>query len=534
MSLPSTLYTSSQVRELDRIAIEDFAIPGFDLMQRAGETVFAHMLLSYPDAQSVCVVCGTGNNGGDGYVVASLALQSGLEVSLVQLGNANSVSGDALLARQAYLQETDSILNLDAAETSLAQADVIIDAIFGTGLDREVQGDYAKAIALINQSAARCIAVDVPSGLDSDTGSIHGCCVKADKTVTFIGLKSGLFTAQARNFVGMLTFDDLDVPYEIYKHVPPLAPEKSLIPENILQDFVKPRPRCAHKGDFGHVLCIGGAAGMSGAILLAAEAALRTGAGLVSIATHPAHAAFLNLHRPEVMVASVNHADELLPLLEKASAILIGPGLGKSNWALDLLSLVMASDIPKVLDADALNLIAEHHIAPGTLPRADLPPFTNNPIGKINAAMHSEFPKRNNNWVLTPHPAEAARLLITKTALIEQDRYQSVELLQQQFGGVCVLKGAGSLISDGKKTLVCQTGNPGMASAGMGDVLSGIIASLIAQTFDHQKQPHDVLFNAASAATNLHGKAADLAAQQGERGMIASDLFPFIRQLMNE
>jgi NAD(P)H-hydrate epimerase len=148
--------------------------------------------------------------------------------------------------------------------------------------------------------------------------------------------------------------------------------------------------------------------------------------------------------------------------------------------------------------------------------------------------MHSEFPKRNNNWVLTPHPAEAARLLITKTALIEQDRYQSVELLQQQFGGVCVLKGAGSLISDGKKTLVCQTGNPGMASAGMGDVLSGIIASLIAQTFDHQKQPHDVLFNAASAATNLHGKAADLAAQQGERGMIASDLFPFIRQLMNE
>ncbi len=532
MSLPLTLYTTSQVRELDRIAIEDFAIPGFDLMKQAGKVTFDCMMASYPDVHSVCIVCGTGNNGGDGYVVASLAFQAGMDVSVIQLGNDEAIKGDALLARQTYLKTGGAILGLASANEILAQADVIIDAIFGTGLTRTIKGEFAEAINTINQSAAKRISVDVPSGLNSDTGSVMGCCVKADKTVTYIGLKCGLFTGQARDYVGELVFDDLGVPYEVYKHVPNISPIKTLVPDKITQQLLKPRARCGHKGDFGHVLCIGGAPGMSGAILLCAEAALRSGAGLVSVATHPSHASFLNLQRPEIMVSAVSQADDVLPLIEKASVIIIGPGLGQTAWANDLLALILMSDKPKVLDADALNLLAEHHITTASLSRPGYSALVTNPIGRINAAMQNEGLKRKDNWIITPHPGEAARLLITKTALIEQDRYQSVELLQQQFGGVCVLKGAGSLISDGEKTRVCRSGNPGMASGGMGDVLSGIIGALVAQA-DHQKSAL-TLFDAATVAVKIHGKAADLAAQQGEKGMLASDLFPFIRQLVNE
>lgn len=533
MTLPLTLYTASQVQELDRIAIEDFAIPGFDLMKQAGQVTFDSMMTAYPDVYSVCVVCGTGNNGGDGYVIATLAYKAGLNVSVIQLGDEKLSKGDALLAKQAFLQTGETLFKPAAADKLLRDANVIIDAIFGTGLGRKVRGEHARIISMINQSAAKRIAVDVPSGLNADTGSVWGCCVKADKTVTYIGLKCGLFTGQARDYVGVLAFDDLNVPYEIYKHVPKVTPEKALMTNDVARQYAKPRARCSHKGDFGHVLCIGGAPGMSGAIRLCAEAALRSGAGLVTIATHPSHAAFLNLHRPEIMVNPVNQPDELLPLMEKASVIVIGPGLGKSTWAQNLLALVLVSDKPKVLDADALNILAEHHISPGPRPRVDFSPYSGSPIGKINAAMQNEIPNRNDHWILTPHPAEAARLLITKTSLIERDRFQSVELLQQRLGGVCVLKGAGSLITNGNKTMVCQSGNPGMASGGMGDVLSGIIAALVAQNRQHKRQGLS-LFEAAMAATYIHGKAADLSAQQGERGMIASDLFPFIRQLVNE
>jgi len=532
MALPLTLYTASQVRELDRIAIEDFAIPGFNLMRQAAQVTFDCMMASFPDAGTVCIVCGTGNNGGDGYLVATLAFQAGLDVSVIQLGNDEIIKGDALLARQTYLQTGETVLGLASGKEKLAETDIIIDAIFGTGLARKINGEFAQAITSMNQSAAKRIAVDIPSGLNADTGSVLGCCVKADKTVTYIGLKCGLFTGQARDYVGDLVFDDLDVPYEVYKHVPNITPIKTLVPNRVAQELLKPRARCSHKGDFGHVLCIGGAVGMSGAIRLCAEAALRAGAGLVTVATHPLHAAFLNLQRPEIMVSAVSQADEVLPLMEKASVIIIGPGLGKTAWANDLLALVLMSDKPKVLDADALNLLAEHHITASSLPGMGYSSFATNPIGKINDAMQNEGLKRNNNWIITPHPAEAARLLITKTALIEQDRYQSVELLQQQFGGVCVLKGAGSLISDGEKTRVCQSGNPGMATAGMGDVLSGIIGALVAQA--HNQKSGSSLFDVATVATNIHGKAADIAAQQGEKGMIASDLFPVIRQLVNE
>jgi len=505
MSLPLNLYTASQVRELDRIAIEEFGIPGYTLMQRAGQVTFDILQKSFPATESICVVCGTGNNGGDGYVIARLAVQAGLHVSLVQLGDSQSINGDALLARNAYLKTgaTDSVF-----DESLLDADIVIDAIFGTGLTREVTGEWSHVIGAINYCKARVIAVDIPSGLNSDTGVVLGCCVKADKTVTYIGLKSGLFTGQARDYVGQLEFDDLKIPADVYGHLASKS-ARELIPEQIIQQKLEPRPRCSHKGNFGHALFIGGAPGMSGAIRLAAEAGLRTGTGLVTVATHPSHAAWLNLGRPELMVTAVERAEELLPLIEKASVIAMGPGLGQSGWARDLFSYISEFDIPKVMDADALNLLS------------------------LSA-------RKEKNWILTPHPAEAARLLFANdfdvnanqfnskrfnTTLVEQDRYKSVAALQQKYGGVCVLKGAGTLVADREKIAVCPVGNPGMSSAGMGDVLTGVIAGLVAQGLS--------LSDAANTGTYLHATAADLAAQKGERGLLASDLFPYLQLLVN-
>lgn len=495
MSFALNLYSSSQARELDRIAIDDFGILGITLMKRAGQATFNALIKAYPATKSLCVVCGTGNNGGDGYIIAMLASNAGLKVSLIQLGNEELIKADALSARNEYLKTGAKGLGFDE---ELLNVDMIVDAIFGTGLSREVEGDWAQAIDAINQNKAKVIAVDVPSGLNSDTGMVLGTAVKADLTVTYIGIKSGLHTGQARDFVGKLFFDDLNIPQDVYKCLPDKV-STSIIPENILEKTLQPRLRCSHKGAHGYVLFIGGSPGMSGAIRLAAEAGLRSGAGLVSVATDATHADYLNNSRPELMVSGVQDAQALLPLIEKASVIAIGPGLGKSDWAKKLLLTVIKSEKPKVLDADALNLLADDLLEKTSLDK--------------------------NNWILTPHPAEAARLLKTKTKLIEQDRYQSISKLQKKWGGVCLLKGAGSLISNGVNTRVCIGGNPGMASGGMGDVLTGVIAALLAQGLS--------LFDAATAGVYLHAKAADLAAQKGERGMLASDLFPYLRALGN-
>lgn len=496
MKIPllTRLYTAKQTRELDRLANEEFGIPGYKLMKRAGKATFDHMCEAYSVAKSMSVVSGIGNNGGDGYVIARLAVQAGWQVDVIQLGNEASIHGDALKAREEYLATGSGV---SAYDPQLLDVDIIVDAVFGTGLTRKVEGDWAVVIEGINQSHARVVAVDIPSGLNADTGRVLGTAVKADLTVTYIGVKCGLLTGQARDFVGDLKFDDLKVPDEVYQRLHAESADtvpKRIIPDNLSQKLLKPRTRCSHKGSHGHVLLIGGMQGTSGAIRLAGEACLRTGAGLVSVATHPAHADFLNIARPELMVSGIEQAEDLLPLLERESVIAIGPGLGKTEWSQRLLAKVLESDKPMVLDADALNLL-------------------------------STLSMSNQNWILTPHPAEAARLLATETIAIENDRYQSIEKICKKWGGVCVLKGAGSLISEGKQTAVCAAGNPGMASGGMGDVLTGIIAALLAQGLSH--------FDAAMLGVQLHAKAADLAAEGGERGLLACDLFPHLRLLVN-
>ncbi len=265
--------------------------------------------------------------------------------------------------------------------------------------------------------------------------------------------------------------------------------------KNLLK-LLTPRPFDAHKGLFGHVLIVGGAPGMLGATILAAQAASYVGAGLVTVATHPSHAALVSCTHPHIMSFGVRNSEELQPLLGKASIVAIGPGLGKDEWAHTLFATVLASKLPLLIDADGLNLLAEQ-------------------------------PLQRDNWILTPHPGEAARLLKLDSKTIQQDRVASVTLLQNNYGGVAVLKGAGSLIKGvDTECIKCAAGNPGMAIGGMGDLLSGVIAGLVAQ--------HLTLFDAAALGAHLHAHAGDLLAQaQGQRGMLPQDLLPVLRRLVN-
>ena len=485
-TLPEKLYLSEQIKALEHIAIEDKGIAGIELMRRAGRVVFELIQRNY-SSYDVVIFCGSGNNAGDGYVVAELALKSVLSVQVYSLSAPGRLKGDALTAYQDFIDADGVIKEYD--KTVDLSGSVVIDALLGTGLDRHVTGEYAEVISLVNGATCPVIAVDIPSGLNANTGDVMGCAVKADETVSFIGLKQGLMTGYAAEYCGKIHYDSLGMPEEIFDQVE----HSSLLLKYLA---VPKRNRCAHKGMYGHVLFIGGDVGFSGAIRLASEAALRIGAGLVSVATKAAHTGLINTGRPELMCRGVECADDLLPLLDKASVVVIGPGLGQSEWAENLLAMVLKSNKPLVCDADALNIVAKSHT-------------------------------HYDRWVLTPHPGEASRLLGCSTEDIATDRFSAVSRLQKQRGGVAVLKGAGTLISDGTDIVVSTTGNPGMASGGMGDVLSGMIGGLIAQQMD--------LMLAAKTAVYLHGQAADLSAQkEGEIGLLASDLMPFIRQLINQ
>lgn len=485
-NLPITLYRAAQVRELDRIAIQERGIPGFELMSRAGYEVFQRLKQRWPNASSVAVFCGSGNNAGDGYIIAGLALAEGMEVCVYALADPEKLQGDALTAYRHYSQAKGKVAPF---QPELAgNADVLVDALLGTGLDRPVSGLYAEAIQAINSHRSPIIAVDIPSGLHADTGNVMGCAVKAECTVTFIGLKQGLFTGQAAEYCGEIGYADLGVPDDVFAEIEAAA-------TRVVKTPLPCRERCAHKGSCGHVLIVGGDLGYSGAARMAGEAALRVGAGLVSIATRPEHSAVMNLGRPELMCHGVESAEQLTALLSKATVVLVGPGLGQSAWAKALFNAVINAGKLAVVDADALNLLAN---APTTKP----------------------------DWILTPHPGEAARLLNCSTAEIQQDRFASAASIQAKYGGIAVLKGAGTLIASEHELAVSSTGNPGMASGGMGDVLAGVIAGLLAQGLSLQDAARQGVYN--------HGLAADLAAaKDGERGLLASDLMPYLRQLVN-
>lgn len=486
-SLPRCLYRTVQVREIDRLVIQQGLISGFKLMRRAGLAVVQTIQQRWPEIQSLAVFCGAGNNGGDGYVVASLALALGWRVKVYSLSDANNfATSDALTAYQQYRQANGAVLPFNS--NVVVEADVLVDALLGSGLNRPVTGLYAEAIAFMNVHSSPVIAIDTPSGLNTDTGDVSSCAVKAACTVTFIALKQGLFTGLASHYCGEIVFASLNIPVEIVAQIPVAA-------LRVVHEPLPVRNRWAHKGHYGHVFIIGGDYGYSGAVRLAGEAALRVGSGLVSLATRSNHAAMLNVYRPELMCHSVNLAKDITWLLTKANVIAVGPGLGQSHWAQELFMAAIDSGKSLVVDADALNLLAH-------------------------------LPLTHDNWVLTPHVGEAARLLGCSTAEIQHDRFSAVKAIQTRYGGVVVLKGAGTLIASAQHVAVSNTGNPGMASGGMGDVLTGVIAGLIAQGLSAEK--------AAQQGVYGHGYAADLAVQQdGERGLLASDLMPYLRHWVN-
>ena len=488
--LPCALYRAAQVRELDRTAIEGFGIPGEVLMERAGTKAYRLLRERWPDTRDLTVVCGVGNNGGDGYVVARLALQEGLSVRVLQLGDPARLQGDALRMADAY---RDAGGAPEAYTTLPRKTDLIVDAVLGTGLERPVTGPWAEALVQINAHPAPVLAIDIPSGLHSDTGEILGVAVEAAATISFIGLKQGMFTGSGPDCCGEIRFDGLSVPAAVYGREIVSARR---IDWDRQSGVLRPRRRTAHKGDMGHVLVIGGAPGFSGAARMAAEAAARTGAGLVSVATHPGHAAWLNLGRPELMCHGVEGAAALQPLLARADAVALGPGLGQSEWGRELYDAALAVRRPLVMDADALNLL-------------------------------TRAPRRQEHWVLTPHPGEAARLLRSGTNEVQRNRFSAAERIQDLYGGVVVLKGAGTIIHGGSlPPAVCSQGNPGMASGGMGDVLTGILATFLAQGLEPEE--------AACTGVCLHAAAADAAAREGgERGLLATDLFPYLRRLGN-
>ncbi|MDY6919112.1 MAG: NAD(P)H-hydrate dehydratase [Pseudomonadota bacterium] len=494
--LPTALYRAEEVRELDRLAIEEQGIAGFELMSRAGEAAFDLLRDLWPEARRLCVFVGTGNNGGDGYVIAALAEKAGFEAHVVQVGDPEKTQGDAATARQRAEEEGASFELLDPeGEYS---GDVIVDAMLGTGLSGDVRGAYVAAIDVINHSGCPVLAADIPSGLCSDTGRVLGQAVKADACITFIGCKQGLLTGQAPDFVGNLYFAPLQVPAVVLETLPPTA---RLITTAQITRWLPPRSRLSHKGNNGHVLVIGGDLGMGGAVAMAAEAAGRVGAGLTSVVTRPQHVTPVLARRPECMVLGVDESADISDQLAKADVLVVGPGIGQGDWGQALLRQALASDLPLVLDADGLNLLAQWQQDSTVLERG--------------------------NWVLTPHPGEAARLLNQSTAQLSEDRFAAVQALQSRYGGAVVLKGPGSLIAGEEPApWVCRSGNPGMATGGMGDVLSGVVGGLLAQGL--------TLEQAAASGVQIHATAGDRASDQaGQRGLLATDLMAYIRRLVN-
>ncbi|WP_372613179.1 NAD(P)H-hydrate dehydratase, partial [Halomonas sp.] len=374
------------------------------------------------------------------------------------------------------------------------EGQVLVDALLGTGLSGDVRGDALDAITAINRSGKPVLAIDIPSGLHADTGAELGAAVRATLTVTFIGDKLGLHTGAAPSHLGELDFRPLGVNAEAEAD---LVPAAHLLEAGLVGAWMPPRMRGAHKGEFGHALVLGGAPGVGGAALIAADACARLGAGKVSLATAPEHVTASLVRRPEVMVHGVRGASDLDELPERADVLVVGPGLGQGSWGQAIFQVALGAGRPLVVDADALNLLASR--------------FT------------GEY---RDDWILTPHPGEAARLLGISAAEVEADRPAAVRELQRRLGGVVVLKGAGSLVAGPQGLAVCPFGNPGMASGGMGDALSGMLGALLGQGLP--------LETAARLGVVVHALAADMAADDsGERGLLATDLASYAQLLIN-
>ncbi|WP_410344475.1 NAD(P)H-hydrate dehydratase [Thioalkalivibrio sp.] len=482
--MANRLFGEAGMRELDRRAMALPGLGGGRLMERAGAALLETLSEGFPRARTLGVLCGPGNNGGDGFVLARLAAEAGWAVTVHAAEPGGRRDSDGARARRAWTEGGGDIRPLDAFSPD--RCEVWADCLFGIGLGRPLEAPYAGLIEALNRSGVPVLAADVPSGVHIDTGSVCGVAVRARLTVTMIADKFGLCTGAALDHAGRVRVAALDLPESLFEGVSWLATR--VMPEQAPRGLPSRRPT-AHKGDFGHLLVVGGAPGYSGASRLTAAAALRAGAGRVTLVTHPDHAALANLDRPELMVRPAQAARDMEALLATADAVAVGPGLDQQAWGRALWPTVADWHGPLVVDADALNLLAQ-------------------------------APRQRQDWVLTPHPGEAGRLLGSKAATVNADRLAALRELRDRYGGTVLLKGAGTLVAPGPQGMpACITGgHPGMATAGMGDVLTGIIGALRAQGLDAGA--------AAVTGAAWHVAAAQLAAQRlgGQRGLLAGDV----------
>ncbi len=480
-------------------------------MELAGSGVVTHLLQHYgsPKGKKVVVFCGKGNNGGDGLVVARLLQAKGARLQVILLAPYHELSKDAKtmyrrFKKQATLSQVFVLPSREKMESLAHNAHILIDALLGTGLSSSLRDPYLTAITTMNASRAYIVAVDIPSGIDGQTGAILGATIKADLTVTFGYPKIGLYVGDAIDQVGHIEIVDIGLSVGFLKD---LKPQTQLLSEELIRPMIPPRMPSSHKGTFGHAGIVAGSPGKAGAPALAALGALRSGTGLVTVATPQMIAPIVEAKLLEVMTLALPETPEhllgmeasrvLLKFCQKKSALAFGPGMGISSSTTEMLSdLLPQLEARCVVDADALNNLASHL---DVFSRMKQPP------------------------VLTPHPGEMARLLPgTSSKTINEDRIEIARTFATQHRVILVLKGANSVIADYQgKIAICPTGNPGMASAGMGDVLTGMITGLLAQGLSS--------WNAARAGVYLHGLAGDLAAKAiGETGLIASDVISAI------
>ncbi|RDV25622.1 NAD(P)H-hydrate dehydratase [Alteromonas aestuariivivens] len=491
-SLPYKLYRADQVRENEAPAASQHDCGMFTLMQRAGQAVFHQCQLLLPNSDVYLILVGQGNNAGDGYITALQAKSAGKQVFVCAVQPERDLLGDAGRAQQLWINAGGKV---EAFSTEiLNRADLVVDALLGTGINSYIRNEFASVIDAVNASNVPVVSVDVPSGLDANTGQSMGRCIEADVTVTFVGIKPGLTTGAGKQSCGTLVFDDLGIGKAFMNLARPCG---TLLDISQFKGL-GPREVHSHKGTYGRLLCVGGNRGTAGAIRLAGEAALRSGAGMVKIYAHELSLIQVSAGRPELMVTNSGLEDAL----KWATCVVIGPGLGQDEWAEEAFSTTLkhcqAHSKPVVIDADALNLLNKQSVA-----------YT------------------ISDCILTPHAGEASRLLGVTVDDVEAERFNYARQCAQRYHATCILKGAGTIIDNETHTWVCRHGNPGMATAGSGDVLSGILGALLAQGLS--------IDMAAKYGVTLHGKAGDNIAEKfGQRGMIASDLFDAVRALINQ
>lgn len=493
--LQDNLYSAETVRKIDQTAIAALKNNALKLMNRAGMAAFDELVESFGQPSLITVFCGSGNNAGDGYILAARAAQKRIPVRVVELSKTEKFSEETLCARQYALDNNVTLIDFDS--NLEIQEGVIVDCLLGIGYQGKLRKPFDKAIKIINAAELPVLSMDIPSGLNADTGAVEDNAVSADLTVTFVAAKPGLFTGKGPAFCGEVIYHSLDIAEHLYEQYQPSAILLDLYELlELMPDFVGDE----YKNQRGHCMIIGGDHGYGGAAAMAAEASLRVGSGLTSVATQPQHVSNILARCPEIMACGVISGQQLEPWLDKPSVLVVGPGLGRSAWSEQLLQKAVAAGLPMVLDADALNILADGRVVKST----------------------------DHTWVLTPHAGEAARLLNTTVAEIEVDRFSAVQKIQEKYNAVVLLKGPGTLIAGANQIIkVCPYGNPGMATAGMGDLLSGIIGGLIAQGLSLQE--------AAELGCCLHSAAADkLVEDVGLRGIAASDLLPYLHKLLNQ